>query len=79
MHPFRSSASLRIFCQSVDPAEISIQLGWEPTWQHKAGAPRTTPQGSRLVASTTAAIARSTWLDAMARNCMSCLNGSSTV
>ena len=48
MHAFQFSVSLRVFSQTVDPAEVCGQLALEPKWKHKIGEPRTNPKGIHL-------------------------------
>lgn len=48
MHAPRYVVSLRIFSQTVAPAEICGQLGLEPERKHTIGEPRTNPKGVPL-------------------------------
>jgi len=45
MHAFPFEVSLRFFGQTIDPSEISSQLGLEPKWKYKMGDFRTNPKG----------------------------------
>jgi hypothetical protein len=48
MAPYRYSISLRIHHPSIDPVEITAELGEEPSNWQKAGTPHRTPTGRLL-------------------------------
>ncbi|MGL4968403.1 MAG: DUF4279 domain-containing protein [Inquilinus sp.] len=48
MAPYRYAISLRISHPSIDPAQITAELGEAPSHLQKAGSPHRTPKGTVL-------------------------------